>query len=80
MTFPILQSEIGMPVARIMGLEDSSDGIQVQIHWKGLEDSEDSLEPLQRAYEDVSQMVERLLKRKSIPSKMVQKARASLAL
>lgn len=76
----VLQSEKSMPVERLLSLEDSPDGLQVLVRWKILENSKDSLEPLKNFYEDVPLMVDRLLKRKTIPMSLISKARAALAL
>ena len=76
----VLQSEIGMPVARLMGLEDSRNGLKVLVRWKGLDNSEDSLEPLQNVFEDVPTMVKRLLQRKNLSPDLVRKAKAFLSL
>ena len=75
----VLQSEIRMQIARLMRLEDTTNGLKVIVLWKGLEKSEDSSEPLKNVYEDVPQMVNRLLKRKSMPAHFVAKSRAALA-
>jgi len=76
----VLSSETGMPVARLMRLVDEPNGMQVLVRWKGLPISEDSLEPLERMYEDVPQMVLRLLQRKNTPSALADKARRTLSL
>ena len=76
----VLSSETGMPVARLMRLVDSPDGLLVQVRWRGLCDSEDTLEPIGRVYEDVPQLLWKLLRRKNTPSNLVAKARRVLAL
>ncbi len=45
----VLHSERRMPVPRLMGLKETEDGLQVQVRWRALSNSEDTLEPLQRA-------------------------------
>ena len=76
----VLSSETGMPVARLMGLEDTENGIMVHVRWRGLPNTEDTLEPLQQVYDDVPQMLMRLLLRKSTPKALVQRAKAALTL
>lgn len=49
----VLNSETGMPVDRIVQLVCSKDVIMVQVPWKGLEISEDTLEPIKIVHEDV---------------------------
>lgn len=76
----VLSSETGIPVARLMRLVDDPNGMKVLVRWKGLPNSEDSLEPLARVFEDVPQMVTRLLHRKNTPSDLADKARRVFAL
>ena len=76
----VISSETGMPVARLMKLVDTPDGLKVQVRWKGLSISEDTLEPLKRIYEDVPNMLERLLKRKNTPIELATAARSELSL
>lgn len=40
----VIYSETGMPVAQLMKLIESENGLQFQVRWKGLPNSEDSLE------------------------------------
>ena len=76
----VLQSETGMPVARLMSLLDTADGIQVHIRRKGISADEDTLEPLARVYEKVPQMLERLLFCKAISRHLAGKVRSQLML
>lgn len=76
----VIHSETGMVVHRLMGLEETSSGLFVRIHWKGLSDSEDTLEPVSRVYEDVTELFKKLLQRKSVPTDLVAKVRKVLAL
>ena len=76
----VLQSETGMLVSRLMALEEHSDSLFVRIRWKGLENTEDTLEPIARVHEDVPQLFEKLLNRKSTPANLIAKARKQLAL
>lgn len=68
-----------MVFLRLLGLEDILDGLQVFVHWKGLETDEGTLEPLAQVAKDVPQLFEKLLKRRSAPRDLVAKARAELA-
>lgn len=70
----------GMPVARLMRIVEGPKGNQVAVRWKGLQDSEDTLEPLVRILEDVLNILLRLQKRKSTPLNLRQKLRLSLGL
>ena len=76
----VLSSETGMPVSRLLRLLDTEDGIKVLVRWKGLPDTEDSAEPLQNVYEDVPQLLLKLLNRKNTPQDLAEKARTALSL
>ena len=69
-----LSSETSMSVKRLMLLIDSDSGVKVLVRWKGLPDTEGTLELLTRIYEDVQQMLPRLLERKNMPKKFAKKA------
>ena len=75
-----VSSETGMAVQRLMELIDDTDGLKVRVRWKGLGESEDSLEPLQHVYEDVPELLKKLLTRKSTPASIADKARRALTL
>lgn len=76
----VIASETGMPVARLMGIQESSDGLVVHVRWKGLPHSEDTLEPILKVFEDVPVMLTNLLKRKSIPKRLVTLAKSEIGL
>ena len=76
----VLSSEMGMPVARMKRLVDTEDGLKVIVRWKGLPNSEDTEEPLERVFEDVPQMLLRLLRHKNTPAPLAEKARSPLSL
>lgn len=76
----VLSSETGTPVARPMKLVKVNDDLMVQVRWNGLSAKEDNFEPLQNVFEDVPQMLERLLKRKSTLDDMARQARDALDL
>lgn len=76
----VVASETGMPVQRLMRLVESDDGLMVQVRWKGLPESEDTLEPIGKVYEDVPQLLLKMLRRKAVSSDLVSKARRTLSL
>ena len=76
----VVSSETGMPVQRLMRLVQSDDGLMVQVRWKGLPASEDTLEPISKVYEDVPELFLKLLRRKNTPSDLVDKVRSALSL
>ncbi len=79
--FPhVLYSERGMPVARLMGLDETTDRIYVRVHWRGLPRSEDTLEPILKAYEDAPALMKNLLSRKSLPRALVPREKSALSL
>ncbi len=69
-----------MVVSRLLSLEDFPDGLYVRVCWKGLDNKEDTLEPIARVSEDVPQLFGKLLKRKSKPADLSTKARPQLGL
>lgn len=60
-----LASETGITVSRVLSLDDTADGLIVSVSWKGMEASEDTLDPLEQVYEDVPNILGKLLKRKN---------------
>lgn len=76
----VLSSETGMPVARLLKLVKVDDVLNVQVRWKGLSPQEDTFEPLQNVFEDVPNMLDRLLKRKNTPQDLAIEARDALDL
>ena len=52
-------------MARLLRLMDEQDGMKALVRWKGLPNSEDTLEPLARVYEYVPEMLLRLILRKT---------------
>lgn len=76
----VLSSETGMPVARLLRLEEVDDEIKVLVRWKGLQPSEDTLEPIANVHEDVPTLFKKLLDRQSTPRSLANKARACLDL
>lgn len=76
----VLQSKTGMPVARLLSLNEEQDALKTLLYWKGLPTSENSLKPIIKVYEDVAVMLERLLKRKNTPPHLAARARKFVGL
>lgn len=76
----VLASETGMLVSRLLRLVEQDDQLCVLVRWKGLEDTEDTLEPLQRVHEDVPQLLAKLLRRKNTNARLRSRACAELGL
>lgn len=57
----IRSSKAGMTVQRLMGHVDTKEAVMVKIHWRGLPQIEDTLEPLLQAFRNVPDLVRRLL-------------------
>lgn len=76
----VITSETGMVVKRLLKLVDTDDGLKVQVRWRGLPDSEDTLEPLLQIYEDVPDLLMKLLRRKNAPSDLDERAQRELHL
>lgn len=74
----VVASETGMPVQRLMRLEDTDDGLIVQVRWRGLPESENSMEPAGNVYEDVPQLFRKLLGRQNTPAELVSRIRREL--
>ena len=76
----VLSSETGMPVARLLRLDEVDDKVKVLVRWKELQPSEDTLEPIENVYEDVPTLFKKLLDRQSTPRTLANKERACLDL
>jgi len=76
----VLTSETGMPVQRLLRLENGPDGLMVAVRWRGLPTSADTLEPIARIHEDVPRMLQNLLNRKSTPRNLRELAKSKLGL
>lgn len=74
----VLQSRIGRVFSRLLCLEETSNGIFVLVRWRGLVKAKDTLEPLASVAENVPQLFEKLLQRKSTPAYLVAKECAIL--
>lgn len=76
----VLSSETGMTFSWLLVIEDHDDRPYIDVCWRGLPNSEDSVESLQKIYEDVRGMVNRFLNRKNTLPDLVEKACTALAL
>ena len=76
----VLYSETGMPAARLMRLQSTSDGIMVHVRWKGLKPSAYTLEPVLQVFEDVSDMLKNLPKRNTIDKDLIEETEKFLHL
>lgn len=64
----------------LIGLAEGKSGILVQVSWRSPSYSEDTMEPLRSSYEDVPQLVKKLLQRKKIQNDLRRKAQNDLHL
>lgn len=78
--FAVLMSERGMIVQRLMCMVEESGGIYVQVLWKVLVESDDTMEPLTSITEDLKHILLLLLQRKNAPWQLVAKVRLYIAL
>lgn len=76
----VLSSETRMPVSRLLKLLDVDGKLFVNVRWKGLGKSEDTMEPLQRVYEDVPELLVILLRRKNADATLCGRACVELGL
>lgn len=67
-----------MPVSNLLELVDTANGILVQVRWKGIPHSEDTLEPLVKVSEDVPHMLLRFLVRKNTDAGLANKVRLAI--
>lgn len=74
------ETETWMVIHRLLRLVENGSGIYVVVRWRGLPESEDTLEPLVNIYKDVPQLLLKLQLRKSTPQTLAQKARHELQL
>lgn len=67
-------------ILRPLGLVDTAADFHVKTPWRGPAASEDTEEPPVKVYEDVPRLSTKLLGRKSIASKLLERARRELGL
>lgn len=70
----VLASETGMPVARLFRLVEQDNKLYVLVRWKGFSDANDTLELVTRVYEDVPQLLLKLLRRKATGAQLRAKS------
>lgn len=70
-----MRSETGIPVSKLLRLFKKDGQLFVTIRWKGLDESEDTDEPLKQVYEDVPKLLLKLLGRKSTSSTLEKETR-----
>lgn len=75
-----ISSETGTPLQRFMRLVKTDDGLMVQVRWRGLPESKDTLESLKKIHDDVPPLFEKLLKRKNTLASLAPKASHAPAL
>lgn len=76
----VLSSEKGMPMSLLFRIIEENGKPFVWVRWKGLTVNDDTLEPLERVYEDVPKLTLKLLERKSTFTDIRTKAHAKLGL
>lgn len=62
-----------MAVHRLRKLVNTNNGLMIEVRWKEISESEDSLEPLQKLYEGVPVLVKKLLTGKNTPANLSKK-------
>lgn len=67
-----------MAVQRLMRLVKYADGLMGHVRWKGLQESEDTVEPVEKVYEDFPQLLVKLLAGKNTPVDLAAEARRTL--
>lgn len=68
-----------MPVARLLKLVEMKGKLFVNVRWKRLGDSEDTMEPIQRVHEDVPQLLVKSLRRRNTEEKLGDQVCVELA-
>lgn len=69
----VLNSEMGMSVARLMLFVEDNGQLKVQVRWGGLRNTKDTLEQLQIIYKVVRQMLLRFLNCKNTPANLAKR-------
>lgn len=53
----VLATETGMPISRLLRLEEVDGSLYIALRWKGLQTTDETLEPLERVFEDAPNLV-----------------------
>lgn len=80
MDMHILVNETGLAVHRMLLLEDSKGGLMITIHWRGLPPSEDTLEPIAQAYQNIPDLLQQLLVYQNARHLLIEKTRPIIGL
>lgn len=76
----VLSSETGMPVSHHLHVEEHAEKLVLAVRWKGLDKSNDNLEPLDCIYKDAPILVKKTIQRKRTPTDNREKVEAGLNL
>ena len=76
----VVTSETGMVVQRLMRLVEDDGKLKVLVRWRGLPESEDTLEPLRQVYDDVPTLFRKLLERRNTPVHLASQAKTELGI
>lgn len=76
----VVASETGMPVQCLMPLVNTSNSVMVMVRWRGLPESEDTVKPLEKVYEDVPLRLKNFLGCNSVRVDLVAKALRDLTI
>lgn len=63
-----------MIVHRLVGIVKLYDGLKTRVRWRGLPESENTVEPLEQVYQDVPLLLKNILRRKNNPPDLVDEA------
>lgn len=76
----VVVSEKGMFVHRVLILVELDDRLDVKVCWRGLSESENTIEHIHQLYQNISQLLTKLLRHKRKPSAFAKQARNELNL
>lgn len=69
-----------MPVSRLLKLTEPDGYLFVIVRWKSSSPEDDTMEPLRRVYDDVPQLLLKLLRQQNTPSTLREKSSTELGL
>lgn len=76
----VIAPETGMAVQPLKRLTETIEDLMVTVRWKGLPESEITLESVAKVFQEVTQWFRQLLERKSTPTGLAYKVRSALHL